>query len=189
MKRLTTMLVATSLTMSIFGQAARAAEPAAIRRQAQEPQKTHGIYFDPVAIAFGQIGLGYEHVLSRHLSLQIGASYVGPWSNDDEIWGLGGELRAFVYPLGRAPGGLYVAPLVRVAYARGDSGGITASGLGWGAGGTIGWTWLLGPVGIRAGIGALYYDIEATGGDGAQRITLGYSGPSPTADLAIGFVF
>ena len=183
----TKQIAALTLAFGLVAQVA-SAQTAGLSQSAA-PSRPHTIiHLDPLGAAFGIFGLGYERVLSRYASLRIGAQYSNPWDNDD-IWGVGGEIRPYFYLLGRAPTGLYIAPLFRGAFARGEKGSASGSGFAWAAGGTIGWAWLLGPVDLRIGLGALYLDMQVTAKDGTDTLKLGSSGVAATGDLSIGFAF
>jgi hypothetical protein len=84
---------------------------------------------------------------------------------------------------------MYISPFARLAYAEATVGSATGSGAGWAVGATIGWSWVLGPVNIRAGGGVQYFDMEVEAhGDGVSS-RVGLAAVLPAADLSIGFVF
>jgi hypothetical protein len=155
---------------------------------AEAPLKRNGLHFNPLSIAFGVIGLGYERVFHRRFSLQVQMEYTTTWDGDD-VWGLGGQVRPYFFFFRPAPGGMYLSPFVRMAYSEANIGSATGSGVGWAVGATIGWSWVLGPVNLRAGGGLQYIDMEVEAHDGPVSARVGLRTLFPALDLSVGFVF
>ncbi|MBW2733633.1 MAG: hypothetical protein JRH20_14690 [Deltaproteobacteria bacterium] len=190
MKHHSTTLLTIIITAATLATASHVlAQPHALRKTAEAPRR-NAVHIDPAGIAFGAFGVAYERVLTPHLSLQVGAEYINPWDND-EVWALSSELRVSLYPFGRAPGGLYLSPLMRggVVFGQSQTTADTANAFLWAGGGVVGWAWLWGPVDIRLGAGALYYDLEVDISNGTTTETVGVSGFTPTAELTFGIVF
>lgn len=151
----------------------------------------NGVHFNPLGIALGVIGIGYERVLGAHVSLRLEGQYTRNWFTGNNVWAVGGSLRPFFFFFRPAPGGMYISPFASVAYAQGESGMASARGVGWSAGGTIGYSWLLGRVvNLRAGVGVQYLSMEVSGESTSGAETrIGMRGVLPAADLSLGFVF
>jgi hypothetical protein len=150
----------------------------------------NGIHFNPLGIALGVIGIGYERVFGAHISLRLEGQYTRNWYTGNNVWGAGGSLRPYVFFFRPAPGGMYISPFASVAYAQGESGMASARGVGWSVGGTIGYSWLLGRlVNLRAGAGVQYLSMEVSGESTYGQTRIGMKGVLPALDLSLGFVF
>jgi hypothetical protein len=166
-------------------------------RQKPEPPK-NGFHINPLAMALGVFGVGYERVLHDRVSIQIEGQYTNMWYTDDDTWAAGAGLRPFFFFFRPAPGGMYLSPMVSAAYAKAYSGNATGTGVGWSVGALIGYSWLIGNfMTIRAGGGIQYISIKAeaeanseTGGIYTESsASIGFSGVLPALDFSLGFVF
>jgi len=171
--------------------------PPVVVRQRPEPPR-NGFHVNPLAMALGVFGVGYERVLHDHISLQIEGQYTNMYFTDDDTWGLGAQLKPFFFFFRQAPGGMYLSPRVSVAYARAHSGNVTGTGAGWSVGALIGYSWLIGRhLTIRAGGGIQYMSVKAeaeadseSGGIYTESsASIGFSGVLPALDFSLGFVF
>ncbi len=142
----------------------------------------------------GVIGAGYERVLAPALSARLTLQLNRPWytgilgGHESDVIGFGAELRPFVFPLGEGPKGLYVSPFGRVVAIRAqDDLPKSVSGVGWSAGATAGWGFLLAndALLLRFGAGAQYWAFEIDDESG----TAGLSGVYPDVDIIVGYAF
>lgn len=170
---------------------ARAAShgPTIVRHAPEPPElKRNGIHINPLSIAFGVYGLGYERVLNDYFAVQVQGIFMKPWTSDN-VWGLGAGLRPSFFFFRDAPGGMYLSPFASLAYSRATEGLIVGEAAAWSVGGTIGYSWVIGPVNIRAGAGVQYIDIGASAGDGKSGASVSLAMVLPALDLSLGFVF
>jgi len=162
--------------------------PVVLAREPEPPK--NGLHVNPLAMALGVFGLGYERVLGEHVAIQLSGQYTRLWYSESDAWGLGAELRPYFFFFRPAPGGMYLAPFGSLAYSRAQVGSATGEGVGWSVGATIGYSWLIGQhVTIRAGGGVQYLSIEAEAESDGVSATAGYSGVMPALDFSIGYVF
>jgi hypothetical protein len=155
-----------------------------------EPTVWNAVHFNPVQIAYGVYGLGYERVLHRNLSLHLEAEFTHQKSSDLTSNGYGAAIQPHVYLLRPAPGGLYLAPFVRLAYATVSGDDVEGHGTAWSAGATVGWSWVFGLFNIKAGLGIQYLsmDVGASASSG-ESLTVGLKGWWPAGDIKLGVVF
>lgn len=139
----------------------------------------------------GVIGVGYERGISPKLSLRATFQLNRPWytqyvgGDETDVAGLGLELRPFIFPFASGPAGLYVSPFGRlVAIEATDGMPEKAQGLGWSAGATVGYGWMLleDRLLLRFGAGVQYWAFEV--GDSA-----GVAGLFPDVDIIVGYAF
>jgi len=145
-----------------FGVALLLAAPLTTRRALAQPvpcnERPHALVAD-----LGQhvVNLGYQRTLGCYVAVQASAGLYVPWIVNRNVFGQGdasqpnGDVfgtvvraRAFVFPLGTAPSGLWVSPFVQAGWVgasrRGEAGGDSLSGHALAAGLTAGWTFRLG---------------------------------------------
>lgn len=126
----------------------------------------------------------YEHPLTDHFALEVGAGTFGtyflPWFGvGDNVIGFGGELRSawFANTTGH---GFYLSPFVRANRVSGDKAGVHGTGLGGSIGMFAGWAF---PVSrrldARLGGGAEYFYVDAG--------PLQASTPFIALDLVVGY--
>jgi hypothetical protein len=131
------------------------------------PKNGIHVLFGDIALG-NRFGIGYERVVASHLALQFQLYY--GWASERTIFGgdvssrmIGAGFKPHLYLLWKAPKGLYLAPTFLTGYgtATGADGG--ASGLSWVAGGTLGWSIVIGPTALKIGGGMAYQNasIEA----------------------------
>ena len=170
------------------------APPVLVVEQPEPPR--NGLHINPLAMALGVFGLGYERVLGEHVAIQLSGQYTRLWYSEDDAWAVGAELRPYFFFFRPAPGGMYLAPFGSLAYSRAQVGSATGEGVGWSVGATIGYSWLIGRhVTIRAGGGVQYLSLKAEaeanglGASDGVKATAGYSGGMPALDFSVGYVF
>jgi len=165
------------------------------QRPSVEPTAWNGLTINPVEIALGRFNLTYERVLNAHLSLAIDGAYMHSSTNlvsNDTLSmnAFAGGFSPHFYFLRPAPGGLYLAPFVRLAYVTGTAQRAVGDGFGYASGATIGWSWVVGAFNLKLGAGAAYWDVLARATDSSGRAgTAGFQGVLPSVDLSIGAVF
>jgi hypothetical protein len=146
------------------------------------------------------INVGYQRTLGCLVTVQASAGLYSPWTVNSNVLGLAGadhdpagdviglvlRARAFVHPLGTAPGGLWVSPFAQAGPVSATRGGASLGGLAVAAGLSVGWTWLPGDrwlVGL--GLGAQYHTARFEGSTAFP----GFARFSPTVDINAGFRF
>jgi hypothetical protein len=168
--------------------AAWATEPAT----AEDAPKRNAVQAD---LGLAVVGLGYERVLGDHLSLQpslhVFGTWFGPIFGEPRFSGFGGQLRASYFPLGGAPGGLYVAPFVRVERVTAADEGYDRPTVGWSAGAFVGWSFLLGDRwNLRVGAGAQYMRYVARPRpENVDGPDVAFDTPFPALDAIVGYRF
>jgi hypothetical protein len=135
------------------------------------------------------VGLAYERLFGDRFALQtelqVFGTWFGPWFDLPNLSGFGAQLRPSWFPFG-GPGGLYVAPFVRIDRVSGSDGGVSGHGVGWSVGEFNGWSFLLGErVDLRVGAGVQYvsYVVDA----GTKRLE--FRQLFPALDLVVGWRF
>jgi hypothetical protein len=98
--------------------------------RAQEPEEPRPTSIVVADLSLGVIGAGYCHVLVPEVALEVVAHYYQPWYHADSIFGLGGEVRAYLHPYRDAPDGFYVSPGVRVDWVHDERTAIVRDGIG-----------------------------------------------------------
>lgn len=146
------------------------------------------------------INLGYQRTVNCYFAVQSSAGLYGPWTVNSNVLGLGGgdqnpdgdvigfviRGRVFVFPFGRAPGGLWISPYVQraaVVGTRSDEkivGAALATGLSVGYTFRLGERWLIG-----LGLGGQYHRASFAGSTARP----GFSLFGPTLDINVGFRF
>ncbi len=92
---------------------------------------------------------------------------------------------------------MYISPFASLAYSRATAGSVVGEAAAWSMGATIGYSWVIGPVNIRAGAGIQYIDIGASAsdeagvltGEGSSTVSMSLGMVLPALDLSLGFVF
>jgi hypothetical protein len=143
----------------------------------------------------GVVGVGYERTFAPAISGRFTLALNRPWytksvfgGHESDVVGFGAELRPFLFPLGTAPQGLYVSPFARlVAIQAQDDLPEKVSGIGWTAGMTAGYGFLLADerLLLRFGAGAQYWAFEIEDDAG----TAGVKGVYPDVDIIVGYSF
>ncbi|MFW6067145.1 MAG: hypothetical protein ACOC97_02325 [Myxococcota bacterium] len=132
----------------------------------------------------------YERRLAGRLSLYLGLRVLAYLVIDgvprEDVLSFGGDGGIRVFILGDAPEGLWVAPMAGVGLVRADSAFGTQSGVGWWAGGLVGYTWVFSSgFTLSIGGGAQYTDLQIHAPDGP----VGARGAHPTFRAALGWAF
>ena len=193
------MRVAAAVIVCSFagGAAAQDAVPSTpLAAASSSPKNT--LTINPLPLVLGMVALEYERATSENLSLYVAPSYwsLSFGSGDDEFgfasYGLGIGARYFMS--GVAPEGFWVAPGIDIGFASAEWRGVEGSGVGFGIGAQLGYTWILGDVfDISLGLGAQYasneVEVEVDEAGIKETQTNGYSGVSPTLRFAIGAAF
>jgi hypothetical protein len=196
MRTLASLLAAASL-LSISA-AARAQAPGASLAASSEddagPQDSFTT--NPFWDLLGGANLAYERAFGRHFSIMVAGLFLDAHGTNSD----GNEANATIASLTVQPHfyfgkrsleGAYIAPFVELLdVAVSDSGGNAVGGSGVMVGATIGYSWLLGPVNLKLGVGAQVaegsmYDISSDG-TSAQAKGLG---AGLAMDLGMGFAF
>jgi hypothetical protein len=146
------------------------------------------------------VNVGYQRTLNCYASLQTSAGLYGPWTVNNDVAGLGGgdrvppgdvlgfvvRVRSFVYPLGKAPGGLWLSPYAQAGAVRGTRGFEALPGLAIAAGASAGWAFLLGRrVILSLGLGVQYHQAWF----GGTTAYPGFARLGPTLDINAGYRF
>jgi len=146
------------------------------------------------------INLGYQRTLGCYVVAQSSAGLYGPWTVNSNVLGLGGGAqnpdgdvigfvvrgRAFVFPLGHAPGGFWISPYVQAAPVTGTRNGKKLVGPAFASGLSIGWTFRLGErVLLGLGLGGQYHRTSFA----HSTARPGFSLFGPTIDLNVGVRF
>jgi hypothetical protein len=142
----------------------------------------------------GVLGVAYERTLVPALSARLSLALNRPWytqilgGDESDVRGFGAELRPFLFPMGTAPEGLYVSPFARIVAIRAqDDLPEPVTGVGWTAGATAGYGFLLARdrLLLRFGAGAQYWAFEIEDDTG----TAGLDGVYPDVDIIVGYTF
>jgi hypothetical protein len=156
-----------------------------------EPTPDNSVQAD---LGSGVLGVGYERTLAPALSARATFQLNRPWYTqilggpETDVIGFGLELRPFIFPMGSAPAGLYVSPFGRLVAIRAqDDLPEAKSAVGWSAGATAGYGWLLADDALllRFGAGVQYWAFEID--DGGK--SAGFSGAYPDVDIIVGYAF
>lgn len=146
------------------------------------------------------IGVGYQRRLTCHVAVQVAAEFYSPWTvntdlfgvhgsdwpADADVSGFGGRARAFYYPFGAAPTGLWVSPFVQAMAARATRRGQAVSGTALAGGVSVGYAWLFADrLHLALGAGAQYHQASVGGSQSAP----GYGGLWPQVDINVGYAF
>ena len=182
--------LATAALLLIAGNAT-AAEPAPCRRHPNAIVADLGLHV---------INLGYQRTLGCHVVLQSSAGLYGPWTVNSNVLGLGGGAqnpagdvigfvvrgRAFIFPLGHAPGGLWISPYVQGGPVVGTRANEKRVGPALATGLSVGWTFRLGQRWLLGlGLGGQYHRVSFAGSTARP----GFSLFGPTVDINVGFRF
>lgn len=136
-------------------------------------------------LSLGVLGLAYERVILDDFSLRLAAQYYRPWYVSDDVFGVGGELRAQFFLYGVAPEGLYLSPGARVYWAslhQPDA----PSGLAVSWVLTLGYSFLIeDSLLLRVGIGPQVHAVDLLEGDAEPD----FVGVYPIADALAGWAF
>ena len=151
-------------------------------------ERTVGLFFNPVAIAFGFIGAEVDYNVVNHLSLNGQGSvffrdeYGGSWLGFDV--GAGAQF----FPLAQTFHGLYVYPRADYAQIRLALDGVDVVANSVGVGATAGWQWGWDcGLALRLGAGAEYYFSWVA--SNSLNVSSALSGAGLALDLAIGWLF
>jgi hypothetical protein len=146
------------------------------------------------------INLGYQRTLSCHVVVQSSAGLYGPWTVNSNVLGLGGGTqnppgdvigfvvrgRVFVFPLGHAPGGLWISPYMQGGPVVGTRANEKLVGPALATGLSVGWTFRLGERWlIGLGLGGQYHRASLAGSTARP----GFSLFGPTVDINVGVRF
>jgi hypothetical protein len=182
-------LVAASVSVSSVASAEDAEKMKEPSTEEETPSRG-GVWFNPLGLIVGAVGIDAGIGITEKSALNIGASY---WSFDlfgvkNTSFGLGAGWQYFI--IGETFGGLYVLPNVQAEYAKISFEGNSVSGLLVGPGALAGYQWDWHPFSLRLGTGFHYYlgSLEATSSDGAT-FSSDISGLSLDLDASIGFTW
>jgi hypothetical protein len=146
------------------------------------------------------INLGYQRTLNCHLVVQSSAGLYGPWTVNSNVLGLGGGKqyptgdvigfavrgRAFVFPFGHAPGGLWISPYLQGGPVVGTRANTKHVGPAFATGLSVGWTFQLGQRFLLGlGLGGQYHRVSFAG----TTARPGFSLFGPTVDINVAFRF
>jgi hypothetical protein len=174
--------------------------PAAASPPAKEPrywwQHRHQMQAD---LGLGVIGLAYEYMFEARIALQLEANIFGTWFGPvfsdtlPNLRGFGGQVRPTFFLSDQAPGGIYVAPFIRMARVTGeDDRGLRGSGIGWSIGSWIGYSFLFleDRVNLRVGAGLQYlsYGVDIPTGS-LTPVRQEFDTLFPAIDLVVGYRF
>jgi hypothetical protein len=151
----------------------------------QEPASRGGIFFNPLAIAFGLISAELALGLNESLALTVNGSYWNVDAGSISMTAAGGGAGLMYFPNGRLFQGLYLAPSVQYASATATSSVDEATASLVGSRGIVGYHWDWHPFALKLGGGIQYYSGSASGGD--VDITL--TGAELAIDATIGFTW
>jgi hypothetical protein len=154
---------------------------------ASERSRLNSVQLD---LGLAVVGLAYERVLADTIALQLELHVFGTWFGPPFGWanlsGLGAQIRSSVFPFGRAPGGLYIAPYVRAARVTGEANGEMGSAIGASYGGFLGYSFLFWDrFNVRVGAGAQYMSYAVNAGGARLEMKTFF----PALDLVAGFRF
>lgn len=160
------------------------------------PPPANTLTWAPLDLLVGTIRFEYEHALAQFLSVHVTAGallFEGLGVTIPEgasYYALAGGLGARFFMLGHAPEGFWIGPRAQLAYANVKIDDASGSGVGYSAGGELGYTFLFGDAFVlSAGGGVAYYDIDAEATDGTTTVTAGTTGLAPTLRMNLGFAF
>lgn len=149
-------------------------------------------------LGLGVVGLAYEYMFEWRVALQLEANIFGTWfgpafSDLPNLRGLGGQIRPTFFLSDQAPGGIYVAPFVRMARVSGeDARGLRGTGIGWSVGSWIGYSFLFleDRVNLRVGAGLQYmsYGVDIPTGS-LTPVRQEFDTLYPALDLVVGYRF
>lgn len=188
MNRYTVAAAAIALVAMFTSESARAEGPTFADRdiEAEDDDRTFGVFFNPLGAAVGVYGGEVDFVVAQHVSLNLqGAIYrIG----DTTAHGVG--FGAQLFPMRGAFHGFYLYPQLAYAHASSDLPDVSASADVLGIGGTVGWqwTWDYG-FSFRLGGGAMWFaGSTETATDGAH-VQLALTGARPVVDASLGWTF
>ncbi|MFT7579141.1 MAG: hypothetical protein ACI9MR_000803 [Myxococcota bacterium] len=149
------------------------------------------ITVEPLALILTRtIALEYERTLSDTVSLFVAPSFttgsVTSGDNNADFLSLGASAGVRFYLTEPAPAGLFLNPLVQVAWASGSRDDVSGTGVGWSAGGLVGYAWVLSNTfDLSVGLGAAYYRLDLD----VDGETFDDAGIQPLGRLAVGVAF
>ncbi len=138
------------------------------------------------------VGVGYQRTVTAQLAVQLTASLYVPWTHSatyvadgtpEDLAGVVGRLRLFVYPAAHAPTGFWLSPFFQGGLANGTFLGEKLQGTVYAGGASAGWAWL--PwrhVHLAVGAGLQYAAGSFPKGQSFGRF-------HPQVDLNAGFAF
>lgn len=187
-------MTATPVTTPVASPAMATAESPARTRKHKPDERENVVFLNPFLLLIRTVSGGIEHKVSPNMTIAIGGhviDYPGfeSGTEDAHLRGYGAYLQPHVY-FGRrgAPRGPYLAPFVsgeRLEFGFDTREDVAA--LRYGAGSTIGWSWLpWNRLNIKLGIGAGYY-FNSTTED--PEVTDVSEGVDLTGDLKFGWAF
>jgi len=162
------------------------------------PNKSAGIFLQPLGILSGTLGAEVDFKLASAITLNVEGDYTSSSLRtfdrtsgaDAAAWAI--DIGPQFFPFGRAFNQLYVYPRFSYVHAWATShdastGDISATASGYGFATTVGyqWTYVSG-FSLRLGAGVAYVNVE--GGD-ASTSTVRVSGLLPALDASLGWTF
>ncbi|MDP2308508.1 MAG: hypothetical protein Q8P18_20985 [Pseudomonadota bacterium] len=144
------------------------------------------------------VGVGYQHTIGPRLAAQVALEAYTPWTQNIDLLGLSGaaatgdtngavvRARAYVYPFGAAPTGLWVSPFAQAGVGWATRDEQREAGPLWAAGASVGYAGLVGRhFHLTFGLGAQYHTATYPGGAGSPSFSRFY----PTLDGSVGYAF
>ena len=150
-----------------------------------EPSSRGGIFFNPLALAFGLISAEGVFGATETLAFTVNGAFWSLSSGDISLSAYGLGVGLMYFPRGKLFQGLYFAPSLQFAQANVASFGDEASATLVGPRGIVGYHWDWHPFALKLGGGAQYYAGNVTGDD----IDISIQGASLAIDASIGFTW
>lgn len=170
---------------------AAAPAPGPLGKMPETLPEPNALTLEPLAVVFAKtIALEYErritHGFSLALSPAVALGDVTKGETEGDYFAFSVTLAARIYPWSPAPSGAFVSPFGGIGYVEASHAGQHSSGVGWSAGGIVGYTFILGRFFVFSiGGGAAWIDQERE----LEGATRGKRGIYPALRLAIGGVF
>jgi hypothetical protein len=151
------------------------------------PAARNVLHFDPVAVAFGVMNIGFERAILNHATVAVDLLYAGPstWGNfRRHTFGFNIQPNLYARQAGSGP---YLAPFWRYGAAGGPG---DTSYVGQAFGADLGWAWLWNPLQIKAGVGVVVTDVDRHRAfAGEDHIVASELAVGPDASVTIGIAF
>ncbi len=157
-----------------------------------QAQKSGAIKTNPIGMAIGIANLSYETALNEGTSLQFGASYFNLSFGETSFSGVGLGAQYRLYS-NDALDGFYYGPLANYFSFTVKDSGNKGTLNGFGAGGQLGWNWLLGSSDnfvIDLGLGVMYNTASVNVEEGNDSFDTGvFDGVGPVLNFSIGYAW
>ena len=138
---------------------------------------------NPLALALGDVNLGYERALNSSSSVLIGGEYINNMLGVDVKMG---ELNLgyryyFTHIKKEVPRGLYISPQASIGLGKLSDQNATLLG----AGAELGHQWIWSGFTLNLGVGVFYYNLECI----KENETTRYYGLIPGLNVSVGYAF